>query len=219
MTTVYRKFTEEENLYEKIDTANKSLVTIDVKGKSYVQVHQRIKAFRYVFPRGKIETKIISLEGEVGKRTVLMRTEAYDDLGNLLATGYAEEKEDSTFINKTSFIENAETSATGRALGLCGFGIDTSIASAEEVETAIANQNKGTLKPTRNALWQLHVAYEDEELESIRKSYNVENDEDLPRDVVNKLVAKRKDKIKEEEKRMDEEIRETNLINKEYPFY
>ena len=42
--------------------------------------------------------------------------------------------------NKTSYIENCETSAVGRALGMCGFGIDTSIASAEEVQNAMANQ-------------------------------------------------------------------------------
>ena len=54
--------------------------------------------------------------------------------------GYAQEKESSSFINKTSFIENCETSAVGRALGMCGFGIDTSIASYEEVQNAINNQ-------------------------------------------------------------------------------
>ena len=62
--------------------------------------------------------------------------------GKIVATGHAQEKEGSTFINKTSYIENAETSAIGRALGLLGIGIDTSIASAEEVSTAIANQTK-----------------------------------------------------------------------------
>ena len=58
----------------------------------------------------------------------------------ILGTGHAYEKEDSTFINKTSFIENCETSAVGRALAMCGIGIDTSVASKEEVENAINNQ-------------------------------------------------------------------------------
>jgi galactitol-specific phosphotransferase system IIB component len=60
----------------------------------------------------------------------------------ILGTGHAFEEQTSTFINKTSYIENCETSAVGRALGMCGFGIDTSVASAEEVENAINNQNK-----------------------------------------------------------------------------
>jgi hypothetical protein len=63
-----------------------------------------------------------------------------------LATGYAQEKESSSFINKTSYIENCETSAVGRALGFCGFGIDVSVASYEEVANAINNQTaKNTL--------------------------------------------------------------------------
>ena len=62
--------------------------------------------------------------------------------GVILATGLAYEKEGSTFINKTSYIENCETSAWGRALGNLGIGIDTSIASAEEVGNAIKQQNK-----------------------------------------------------------------------------
>ena len=60
----------------------------------------------------------------------------------LLAKGTAQEKENSSFINKTSFIENCETSAVGRALGMLGIGIDTSVASYEEVANAIENQNK-----------------------------------------------------------------------------
>ena len=58
----------------------------------------------------------------------------------ILGVGHAYEKEDSSFINQTSFIENCETSAVGRALGMAGFGIDVSIASAEELATALMNQ-------------------------------------------------------------------------------
>ena len=57
-----------------------------------------------------------------------------------MATGLAQEKENSSFINKTSFVENCETSAWGRALGNLGIGIDTAVASAEEVKNAILNQ-------------------------------------------------------------------------------
>jgi uncharacterized lipoprotein NlpE involved in copper resistance len=59
---------------------------------------------------------------------------------SLLGTGHAYEKESSSFINKTSYIENCETSAVGRALGMAGFGIDTSVCSAEELTNAINNQ-------------------------------------------------------------------------------
>ena len=52
----------------------------------------------------------------------------------------AEEKETSSYINKTSYIENCETSAVGRALGFIGLGSENSIASLEEVANAINNQ-------------------------------------------------------------------------------
>ena len=69
-----------------------------------------------------------------------MSCEVRDEYGKLLSKAYAYEKENSSFINKTSFIENCCTSATGRALGYLGIGIDTSVASYEEVANAIANQ-------------------------------------------------------------------------------
>ena len=61
-------------------------------------------------------------------------------MNSLLGSGHAYEKESSSFINKTSYIENCETSAVGRALGMAGFGIDTSVCSAEELTNAINNQ-------------------------------------------------------------------------------
>lgn len=122
--------------YEEIRKANETLKSIDVKGKNYVEVNQRIKAFRMLYPEGSIQTEILSNENGV----VLMKANIIDEKGVLLGTGHAFEKESSSYINKTSYIENCETSAVGRALAMCGIGIDTSIASAEEVENAINNQ-------------------------------------------------------------------------------
>lgn len=128
--------------YEDIVKVNEDIKTTKVKGKDYAEVPQRVKAFRKLYPMGRISTEMISLEGGV----CVMRAEAWarDDNGcdMLLATGTAYEKESSSYINKTSYIENCETSAIGRALGFCGLGIDVSIASKEEVENAINNQNK-----------------------------------------------------------------------------
>lgn len=125
-----------ENIsYLDLEKANETIKTTDIKGKGYAEVNQRIKAFRMVYPQGTIETEMISNENGV----CIFRANIYDE-DKLLATGTAYEKENSTFINKTSYIENCETSAAGRALGMAGFGIDTSIASAEEVQNAINNQ-------------------------------------------------------------------------------
>lgn len=147
-----------------ISIANQSIKTSDIKGKPYAEVNQRVKAFRYVYPEGRIETEVIHLEGDEGKRRILIRASVFDEEGKFLADGLAEEKESSTFINRTSFIENCQTSAIGRALGFCGFGIDTSIASAEEVKNA---QNNQTYVDTLLAT--------PEQVELIRQLYDAEN--------------------------------------------
>ena len=114
--------------------------TIDIKGKSYVMVHERIKEFRKKYPNGSILTEMLSNNDGV----CVFKAMVY--LGGkegCVAVGHAYEKEASSFINKTSYIENAETSAIGRALGVLGIGIDTSLASADEVANAVKNQPKG----------------------------------------------------------------------------
>lgn len=135
--------------YLDLAIANETIKTTDIKGKDYAEVNQRIKAFRMVYPQGTIETEMISNENgvcvfkaKVGYTKTYMDEEKgiLADIYTLLGTGTAYEKENSTFINKTSYIENCETSAVGRALGMAGFGIDVSVASAEEVVNAINNQ-------------------------------------------------------------------------------
>ncbi len=126
--------------FEQIKKANESIKTTDIKGKEYAEVNQRVKAFRMVFPMGAIITDLVSLENGI----CTIKATIEDGDGSVLATGYAQEKESSSFINKTSYIENCETSAVGRALGFCGFGIDTSVASYEEVANAIRNQENPT---------------------------------------------------------------------------
>ena len=122
--------------YLDLAIANELIKTTDIKGKEYAEVNQRIKAFRSVYPQGTINTTMLSNDNGV----CVFKAQVISEDGTLLATGTAYEKEDSSFINKTSYIENCETSAIGRALGIAGFGIDVSVASAEEVQNAIQNQ-------------------------------------------------------------------------------
>ena len=128
--------------FEQIQAANAAISTTNIKGKEYAEVNQRIKAFRMVYPMGYISSLVVDLSDGM----VVMRAEVgyYDENGNPkpLGDGTAYEKESSSYINKTSYIENCETSAVGRALGMAGFGIDTSVASYEEVANAIENQKK-----------------------------------------------------------------------------
>ena len=123
--------------FEDIKKANETIITTDVKGKQYAEVNQRIKAFRMLYPQGTIQTEIVGISDGI---CIMRATIKNGDL--VLGTGTAYEKENSTFINKTSYIENCETSCVGRALAMCGIGIDTSIASKEEVENAIKQQEE-----------------------------------------------------------------------------
>ena len=114
--------------------------SIDIKGKQYITVNERVKEFRRLHPQGQLITTIMANADS----QVLFKAEVLIE-GVCVATGHAYEKEGSSFINKTSYIENCETSAIGRALGMVGIGIDTSIASAEEVANAVTQQ-KGDFK-------------------------------------------------------------------------
>lgn len=186
--------------YDQIKEANETIKTTDIKGKDYAEVNQRIKAFRMVYPNGTITTDIVSLENGV----VLMKTTVCNEEGQVIGTGYAQEKENSTFINKTSFIENCETSAVGRALGMCGFGIDTSVASAEEVQNAIANQDKPAEKVNNKVNKKVDPMTEeqaaiinglDEKLKAFAiKKYSLNSIEDLNKEQAEYIIKSLKDK-------------------------
>lgn len=123
--------------------------TVNIKGKDYVEVNERLKYFRNEkkYEGYSLESEVISLENGV----ITIKAIIKDGNGVVKATGLAQEKESSSFINKTSFVENCETSAWGRALGNLGIGIDTSVASAEEVQNAIKNQgNDDTQEHIKN---------------------------------------------------------------------
>lgn len=109
--------------------------SINIKGKEYITVNERVKEFRKLHPQGQILTSILANADS----QVMFKAEVVIE-GVTVATGHAYEKEGSSFINKTSYIENCETSAIGRALGMYGIGIDTSLASADEVKNAVKQQ-------------------------------------------------------------------------------
>ena len=126
--------------YDQIKAASDGILTTNIKGKEYAAVNGRINAFRRLFPQGFISTEIVSMDAGV---VVMKATCGYYENGQavVLGTGMAYEREGSSNINKTSYIENCETSAVGRALGFIGIGCDDSIASAEEVKNAIEAQD------------------------------------------------------------------------------
>ena len=137
--------------WQSLVKANASIRTTNIKGKEYAEVNQRVKAFRTLYPEGFITTEILCREGGL---CIIKATVGHyaDGKSVILATGTAYEKEGSSQINRTSYIENCETSAVGRALGMAGFGIDTSIASADEMNNALLQQNTSDVqKPVQAA--------------------------------------------------------------------
>ena len=133
--------------WQSLVKANAAIRTTNIKGKEYAEVNQRVKAFRTLYPEGLITTEILCREGGL---CIIKATVGHyaDGKSVILATGTAYEKEGSSQINRTSYIENCETSAVGRALGMAGFGIDTSIASADEMNNALLQQNTSDVQKT-----------------------------------------------------------------------
>ena len=120
---------------------------IKIKGNDYVEVNERVKQFHKDYPNGSITTELIEMTDRfITKTTVITDVENPERK----FTGIAYEKEDSTFINKTSALENCETSSVGRALGMLGIGIDTSVASYDEVANAVEQQKTPAAPPKVN---------------------------------------------------------------------
>lgn len=127
----------EKNLKEK---------AINIQGKKYVLVSDRIIYFNENFPEGCIIADI-----KIEDTKVYAIAKVYPEgLEGRYFTGHSQEIEGSSFINKTSAIENAETSAVGRALAMMGIGVIDSIASVDEIHKAnnrTINYDKTPIKP------------------------------------------------------------------------
>jgi len=118
----------------------------------YVAVNERVMKFYEKYKDGSIQTEILSIDNE----RVVIKAYAYrtqDD--QRPSTGHAEEVRNSSYINKTSAVENCETSAVGRCIANLGFEIKHSIASKEEVQNAKAQQEVLAKKITQKQAVEL----------------------------------------------------------------
>lgn len=113
--------------------ANESLVYMNIKGKDYATVSERVRAFRCIYPNGAITTQILSQTDT----DVTIKATVYDERGQVIATGHAFENKNASNINRNGgMLMNCETSAVGRALGFLGIGTKNGIATADEVDRA-----------------------------------------------------------------------------------
>lgn len=127
--------------FERLQSINANLEKSNIKGKPYANVVERVKGFWALYENGRIVTEIIEHDG----KRVTFRAKVYNG-DALIATGTASEVQGGSGVNSTSYIENCETSAVGRALGFAGIG-DVNIASAEEVALAISQQEAPAQTP------------------------------------------------------------------------
>lgn len=108
---------------------------VDIKGKKYVLVSDRILYFNETYPNGSITTELIS---DPNADMVVMKATAIPDITKpeRKFTGYSQATWGEGFINKTSALENCETSCVGRCLSMMGIGVIDSIASVDEIKKA-----------------------------------------------------------------------------------
>lgn len=104
--------------------------TINIKGKEYIPVVERVKEFHKLYPEGIILTHILSNDD----KRIVMKAEVWLKKGteDFRFTGHSQAEWGNGIMGNVA-LEVAETSAVGRALGFAGIGIDTGIASADEI--------------------------------------------------------------------------------------
>lgn len=191
-----KKKKKKEDVEDKIKARKeKALVgrAIEIKGKKYVKVADRVVYFNEEYPNGKIETYMLS---DLGEDLKVFRVKVIPDVEKpeRFFTGYAEEMKGSKGVNKKSALENAETSAVGRALAFMGIGVVGEIASANEVQRQMAQEDDN----------------EEKKKDLIEKlSRSIEKADNLGKLIPLRRKLKQSDKYKDEvEKKLLEKINE-----------
>lgn len=117
------------------------LPTIDIKGKEYVLVKDRIIAFNEQYPNGRITTELVS---PLESKMIVMKATVVPDVSKpeRYFSDYSQAVIGQGMVNTTAAMENASTSAVGRALAYMGIGVIDSIASADEVNKALTAEQK-----------------------------------------------------------------------------
>ena len=168
-----------EQAMQEVNNLNQTEGVDQRGGKKYTMVSTRVEAFRKAFGMEYgIETDIISYNGD----NVIAKAVIKNKDGMIIGSGYAEEIRGSSNVNKTSAIENCETSAVGRALASIGLH-GGQYASINEVEQA--QQKEVTID--EKTFWQQFADERIGELQSIADLNELEQWDEYFSDQLDKL--------------------------------
>ena len=166
-----------------------NIPTVNIKGKKYSTVNERLKHLLQYFPEARFNEEILFHDNE----RVIVKTELY--IGDtIFSVGTAEEWRNSSFINKTSALENCSSSALGRCLA--AFGLSGSeYASAEELVNALNNQNTNTQSTTKKVSIEDEIKKQTTEtkLTALYSNWKKNNNSD---DKIEKLFEQQQQSIK-----------------------
>lgn len=174
-----------ENLQDK---------AISIKGKQYILVKDRVVAFNDSYTNGSIITELV----ENGEQVTVKATVTPDvDKPTRIFTGYSQARWDdkTSMVNKSSALENAETSAVGRALAMMGIGVIESLASADEINKAAsaAPRIKKTYADTETSTAFSRVSKAVETMDKVQledglKKLQTDPNPDLSKEEVKQLI-------------------------------
>ena len=166
-----------------------NIPTVNIKGKKYSTVNERLKHLLQYFPEARFNEEILFHDNE----RVIVKTELY--IGDtIFSVGTAEEWRNSSFINKTSALENCSSSALGRCLA--AFGLSGSeYASAEELVNALNNQSTNSQSTTKKISIEDEIKKQTTEtkLTALYSNWKKNNNSD---DKIEKLFEQQQQSIK-----------------------
>jgi len=183
------------------------LKTIPIHGKEYVEVKTRVQYFRKHYENGSIDTEHVFFDGE----QIMCKTKVHVN-GELVSTGMAHEIKDVSHINKTSFVEVCETSSVGRALGILGIGIESSVdtyntiyAAKKQQETTERTDSLLNYKAEQLGIQLFNAISEDDEDAIKSVVSDMRGDQDLADKVKAGLTVEHAEYMDERKARITEE--------------
>ncbi len=140
---------------------------VNIHGTVYETVALRLKKFWDNYPEFSIQTILISADDA----KVIVKATIMDENSHIVATGHSEEFRSHGKINRTSCLENAETSAVGRALAFLGLG-GMEIRSADEMASAVEQQGHMGAEQKRKVVADTLDCLEEQDAKGIRQLWD-----------------------------------------------